>query len=182
MFFYKKRCEDLERILKLKGEISQVGLSVKSRKEKVQEIFDMPSDQFKEEEPSNLNDKFSHDMREETSAIARQIKEATRVSRQTDRRQYMSLPKIGKLKAQDLGDGSTTERNSDFSVAKPKRRYEATYDHNMDNYMNELTHGKLINASQNMKQLISPSRSTNKLFPKKKGEFAKLFQPPMEDD
>lgn len=49
VFFYKKRCEDLEKILKLKGEISHVGLSVKSRKAKVQEIFDMPSDSKEEE-------------------------------------------------------------------------------------------------------------------------------------
>ena len=82
-------------------------------------------------------------MIEENSKIAWQIKEATWASRQTDRR-YMSLPKIGKLKANDLGDGSTTEWNSEMSALKPsKRRYEATYDHNMDNYLHDLTTRKL---------------------------------------
>lgn len=56
----------------------------------------------------------------------------------------MSLPKIGKLKANDLGDGSTTEWNSEMSALKPSKwRYEATYDHNMDNYLHDLTTRKL---------------------------------------
>ena len=49
-FFYKKWCEDLEKILKLWGDISNIGLSVKSWKAKVDEIFDMPSDSKDEDQ------------------------------------------------------------------------------------------------------------------------------------
>jgi len=79
----------------------------------------------------------------------------------------MSLPKIGK-KAHEINDGSTTERNSDFSAptkrTKPPIKFEAKYNHNLDMYMNDLSEGKVQNASPKHEEPYIPSRSTNKLL------------------
>ena len=64
--------EELEKILNLKGEISQIGLSTRSRKAKVEEAF--------EEDYEPIHHQDSAEFIDETSRIAKQIKEATRAS------------------------------------------------------------------------------------------------------
>jgi hypothetical protein len=69
--------------LNIKGELTHVGLSVKSRKAKVEDIFNTPSDAFMEDDANTStiqNNRIKNELLEENFLMAQKMRDGTKAS------------------------------------------------------------------------------------------------------